>query len=360
MELYQASNQLFNRPEDECFDSLESMHEKTLNRAISEVEFEVNLSDGKFLSTDQHSLGITFSPESAPFKLTAFSAEQLSQDLKVPFSYVNRLPEELALQCLNHGLKSFPRKDNSLALLNTEALEIRTITSQKYSRIYDHEIIKHLIDNLDQDNWGIAPTWDGSKRGLYSGDRDMFIFMINGGSYVTDGFGDLGIHRGFFVRNSEVKASSLEITTFLHRGICGNHIVWGAENVVSSRIRHIGDDAFDKFKYAMNQLTMFTDSSSSKEEENIRTFMNTKLGNNKDETVESVRKMFRTNIIGKKDLESSYSIGEQYADIDSPPNTAWGIANAITRYSQNKYPEHQNKRNSLDRVAGMILDKVIS
>lgn len=355
-ELYQASNQLFSRPDDECFPDMETLHKHVLNRSINDIEMAVNMREQAEFTAHDDTLGLNVL--GIPMNLTQYSASQFCTDLGIPFKYINELPQQLALENFNHGLSQFPRDAESIVLVNgvSSSPVIRAVTSEKYARIYDHEIVSRLMDLPD--NWNVAPTWTGEVKGLYAGDRDMFVFLIDGGSYVTDGWGDQGIHRGFFVRNSEVRASSLEITTFLHRGICGNHIVWGAENIVRQSIRHVGN-ALEQFSDAMEDLKRFAGSSGQKEEEKIRELIRIKLGNDKEETVDSVRKMFSANLIGKKDLEQSYDIGEEYAEVDGAPNTAWGLSNAITRYSQVKFPNHQNKRNALDKVSGRILDKVL-
>ena len=353
-ELYTASNELFKRPDDECFPTMEALYQHVLDRSFKDMELAINVKeDAQFIKSDD-TLGLNL--KGYPVDLSQFSAEQFCADLKIPFNYVNGLPQDIALENFNHGLKTFSRDEESIILMNSGEGNpiIRAVTSERYARIYDHEVVKRLMDLPD--NWNIAPTWEGDDKGLYAGDRDMFVFLIDGGSYVTDGFGDKGIHRGFFVRNSEVRASSLEITTFLHRGVCGNHIVWGAENVIEKRIRHVGD-ALEQFQEAMADLHRFTQSSGKEEEEKIRVVMNTKLGNDKDETVEAVRKMFRNTVIGKKDLERSWDLADQFEEL---PNMAWGMAQGITRLSQEKYPNHQNKRSQLDRVSGRILDKVLS
>lgn len=356
VELMQAATELFVRPEDECFPNLSELYAYVYNRSKQELSSTINLREtARFVESDgEIALQIG---NGNPIALTNYSAEQICGDLKIPFKYLNELPIDLALDNLNCGLARFRRERESVLLLSPreDDYSLRTITSDLYTRIYDHEVVKYLLDNLG-DEWRIAPTWEGLDRGLYAGDRDMFIFLINGGSYVEDGWGNSSLHRGFFVRNSEVKACSLEITTFLHRGICGNHIVWGAEGVTNTRIRHVGD-AVDKFREAMRDLLAFTDSSAHKDLEDIERAKRARLGATKDEVVDKIRSMFRSGCLGKKLLEEAYDLAMAF---DEDARVAWGMSNGLTRLSQDKFPAYQNKRAEIDRFAGLLLTKVLT
>ena len=72
--------------------------------------------------------------------------------------------------------------------------------------------------------------------GLYASDRDVFMFLIDEDHPIE--VRNERLSRGLFIWNSEVGKSSFGLTTFLYRYVCGNHIVWGAENVKEIRIRH--------------------------------------------------------------------------------------------------------------------------
>ena len=94
--------------------------------------------------------------------------------------------------------------------------------------------------------------WSGKPSGLYASDHDVFAFLVDGGSVVEEpeGFGHRPsqLHRGFFVRNSETGAGLFELCFFLFRVVCGNHIIWDAENVMRFRIRHnrLAPEHFDR------------------------------------------------------------------------------------------------------------------
>jgi hypothetical protein len=61
--------------------------------------------------------------------------------------------------------------------------------------------------------------------------------MIDGGSLLEAG-PRAKLHRGFFLWNSEVGSASFGLMTFLFNCVCGNNIVWGAQEVNKLVIRH--------------------------------------------------------------------------------------------------------------------------
>jgi hypothetical protein len=190
--------------------------------------------------------------------------------------------------------------------------------------------------------------------GIYGGDRNIFIFRVNPDIRLDNGSKD-GLGRGFFVRNSEVGDASFELVAFWYAYICGNHIIWGAEQVVEKRIKHVGTArgrAFDAMRVdldAMSQVDMKAEEAMLKR---ARTLV---IGNDKDEIVDLV---FRTKKIAgltKKNAETAYDLAEQYAesDGDGDPTTAWGYAQGLTRLSQTS--KYADERTSLDRAAGQVL-----
>jgi hypothetical protein len=78
--------------------------------------------------------------------------------------------------------------------------------------------------------------------GAYLGDRDMFLFLVDGNRDLDDptDSSHAGLFRGFILRNSDVGAAALTLDVFLFRAVCGNHIIWGFQHVVGFRRRHVG------------------------------------------------------------------------------------------------------------------------
>ena len=62
--------------------------------------------------------------------------------------------------------------------------------------------------------------------GAYLGDRDMFLFLVDGNRALDDPTDrtDTGLFRGFILRNSDVGAAALSLDVFLFRAVCSNHV----------------------------------------------------------------------------------------------------------------------------------------
>jgi len=353
-----ASRELFKREDDEIFETVDSYYDFLKRRAERSVSIDRNLSETKF-SFDESGKPILTNTNGQKVLLTDWSMRQLSSELDIPFQYINRCPSDLAEDNINYFLERRVRATDTLYLEKdpTNVPIVRAITSNQYARIFDYEVAGHLLDLGD--NWKIPLTWDKDPRGLYAGDRDMFAFMIDGGSFVDEKNVDGAIHRGFFMRNSEVKNGSFSIQTFLHRGVCGNHIVWNASNIRLSRVIHKGDDARTNAFRELNEfLTVFAATDMKEEAVKIQKAKTLSLGKTEEEVVSSVRKAVTNNLIGKKTITAAYNEAAMNFSTDGDPRTAWGFVNGLTRLSQKN--ANADTRMKMDRASGIILDKVLS
>jgi hypothetical protein len=121
---------------------------------------------------------------------------------------------------------------------------LQAVTSPTYGRIWDADVadaVGQLVDRSGGRWFNPKAYVPGSNEvrpsGLYASDHDIFIFMIDGGSFLDAG-PRAQLHRGFIVGNSEVGARTMYLIQFMHNGVCGNHIIWGASNVNEIVIRH--------------------------------------------------------------------------------------------------------------------------
>jgi hypothetical protein len=56
----------------------------------------------------------------------------------------------------------------------------------------------------------------------------------------------------------------------------------------------------------------------------------------------------------RKTLESAYYMAERHEDTDGNPHTPWGMAQGLTRVSQEL--EYADARTKVDRAAGKVLE----
>jgi len=358
MELYHATKQWSERPADERFQSLDVMLATTKAYADAAATKEVPWVDLRVEAVDAD-LSLV-GKAGVPARLTNYAFKQLAARVKAPAQYLAALPATLAAQNLNHGLKN--KTDGTAQLLFHEngTLVLRAATSEQYERIWNYEVIQRLIDlSQKQDleparqtfNWSDAEMSSeqiaAAPRSLYASDHDMFAFLMSRTKDVTDPMGQT-LRRGVIVTNSEVGDCSLGVMGFWFRDVCANHIIWGAQNLATIRIAHRGEIR-SKFFDAEVQVRRYLDADTSFETAAFTQVMK-RIASTKDEVLDT---LFGKRSLGltRTALDASYDAVQ--VEQDGDPRTVWGMAQGITRYSQQT--PYADKRTELDRAAGKLL-----
>jgi hypothetical protein len=382
MELFKASNQWQNRPDDERFASLEDLH-----AAVSSYRKDARTASVPFntLRTEAREGEVVLvGKTNQPARLTNWAFGQVATSVGAPGAYLRTLPATLAAQNLNHGLaKTDDRSDRQLLLHTNGSLLARALTSDKYTRIWNSDISWRLLQ-LPEQGWQVPPARPArsdqkgtrpataadvlrgagfglsiqigdliAPAGLYASDHDMFAFLVNNDKRISEPGNPDGLARGFFVENSEVgNGKAFKITRFMYRHVCGNHIVWGAQQVSELRIKHIGDADDRAFQQIQVELTKYANDSASDDEARIRTAANFILGATKDEVLD---RLFNVKALGlsRVKLEAAYDLTVECEPAAVNPNSAWGVAQGITRLSQQS--AYADERTGLDKAAGRVL-----
>lgn len=352
MELFKANKQWSTRPADERFPDLESLLSATRAYAETAREADVKWSELRVeaINGDVRLMGRT----SQPGTLTHWSFGQLAARVAAPADYLRKLPATLAAQNLNHGLADRAvNKDGSAQLLVHEngSLLVRAVTSDKYMRIWNHEVAERLCE-LEPMGWEPAVpdirTKDVIETALYASDHDLFAFLRNPDLTIEEKGGG-AVYRGIIYENSEVGSGALKATRFLYREMCGNHIIWGASDVIDLSLRHVGSirEKMQRWEVA---LTEYANSSASDDEAMIARSQRAVIADTKEGVLD---RLFGIKSLGlsRKQLDTSYEAVN--ADQDGDPRTVWGFAQGITRYSQTI--PYADKRHDIDRAAGRVL-----
>lgn len=368
-DLMAASHQWATRPADERFETLDALYKhcadayaaaQTANVVVKETTAEVEGND------------IVLATTAGKMRFNNWSFNQMSTRLGAPGSYLSTLPAELAVQNLNYNIT---QSDGVISQLyfDSKTLTARAFTSPTYARVPNYEVVKRIQELPG--NWVVPParpamegqpgtriaTEEDCKcstlikpgdtiapAGLYGSDRDMFVFMVDPGNRIDDGTEE-GLSRGFFIRNSEVGDRSLSIVKFRYRYTCGNHIVWGAEQVEKVKHKHYGN-INDRYFASMALLKAYAEESAEKDIAMIKSAKAKELGASRDEVVDFV---FGKKWLGRKMAESAFTAAEEHSDVDGSPRSLWGFSQGITRISQ-KSP-YANERAELDAASGKVL-----
>lgn len=294
--------------------------------------------------------------------MTPWAFDQVCRILGAPKNYVgSKTNIDLAVECLNDdvvqasevfGSKTF----TALQQIGENSL-LRALTSTRYSRIWDSQITHQFIEHTDND---VVPagylagggTSNPEKTGLYTSDRDAFWFMANENDPIDINGEQLS--RGIIVWNSEVGHSAIGYTSFLYRYICGNHIVWGAQNVVTRKRRHVG-----KVNPVFQDLPQIIETLCTKNDDNtefervIKAAQEAAFWSTEEDGVEKLRKRG----MPAKDAKSAIANAVLDANLtNGDPKSLWGTVQGITRYSQGV--KFQERRLALDTMAGELLTLV--
>jgi hypothetical protein len=354
MELYQANRQWAERPADERFPSLEAMHAVTRAYAQQAAEKEVPWPD---VRVDVVGEDLTLVGKAGvPAILTHYAFGQLAARVGAPAGYLRGLPPTLAAQNLNHGLKSKGDGNALLLFHQNTGLVLRAATSERYARLWNHEVLARLIDLSA--TTALVParqtmTWDGSPLpevrppALYASDHDMFAFVMTPERAVVDPVGKT-LFRGLIVTNSEVGDRSLGLLGFWFRDLCTNHIIWGAEQIADIKLAHVGAIK-DKWSEATVRARKYLDADTSFERAKFAQ-LTVQIAGTKETVLDTLFNR-RTLGLSRKTLDAAWEavVPEQ----DGDPRTVWGFAQGLTRHAQAR--PYADERYDLDRAAGKLL-----
>lgn len=390
MELFHASNQWSTRPDDERFSSLEEMRDACWDYAQNAAEATAPFNTLR-VEADGSEIKL-IGKQNAPARFTHFSFEQFCRriNLRNPqgetvanvAQTMRALPPTLAASVLNYGLAARKQEntyDANLLFHQNGGLMVRSLMTEAYQRIWNWELCERLIQ-LREDGWRVPPARPAradqkgirkateadlldardfglsiklgdliAPAGLYASDHDMFAFMVNERFRINDGT-EGGLSRGVFYENSEVGDRAIRRTTFRYRHVCGNHIVWGAQDVKVLKIAHTGN-VKNKLAEVEADLIEYLNGAASIEEAQIASAKSKTLGATKDEVIDALFNL-RAPFLTKKVLTRAYDACEEHED-KLNPRSVYGMVQGITRISQET--PYADERANLDRAAFKVL-----
>lgn len=367
------ARELATRPADERFLTIDGMiehcrHEKNHTREVTYSLRDLNATVGLAYSGPTTDITTTATPTvmlespKATARMTHWSFGQLARTIGAPASYLRELPPQLAAECINYGLHDSAEAGTTANLLvrmpnGTPEPTIRACTSETYGRSWDADLLdgaNRLIfqrGSINGHDWKNAPTWDGESPAGFRGDRDSFVLQIDGGSIVEDPSARQGegqMFRGVMMRNSEVGAAGVTLEVVMMRFICGNWMLWGSAVGHEYRRRHVGKNVVrDVISELRTMAYKFTNRSAQADEQLVKLLIEHELAHTKEAVIDALTTMKLT----KADAEAAYEKCERYER--ASPRSFWGIAQGITRLSQDR--PHTDARYVLDQIASATL-----
>jgi hypothetical protein len=356
---YTAHREWARRPPDERYASVHALAEAARARRIRTDARITETVDLQVQAVTADALAI--SDRSGPSRaLTHWSFEQLAGLAGAPPAYLRTLPAPIASDAINYGLQRADRGQHQLFADRDEPWTVHAITSPRYARVHHDELADRVLDLMAQ-----HPAWHlplgykdgvfGAERvpsGAYLGDRDMFLFLVDGNRSLddpTDG-SQAGLFRGFILRNSDVGAAALSLDMFLFRAVCSNHIIWGFHHVAGFRRRHIGASIHHAWTHSLREVRAALDADLADDRTILLRATSQELGATREKVIDAV--VQRLDLPRKHALDA-YTMAEQH---ETNPRSVWGYVQGLTRLSQ--HTPWQDTRFTLDRAASRLLATV--
>ncbi len=309
-----ASQELFRRSPDECFASLDALHDHCRGQREASQDLwhrpqDVTLTHDLTLCVDD---GVEYRPND-------WSFTQICRLAGVSKDTLNRLSQKTASKALQETL---PQSDKPLQLLATGDL-LRSVHGVAYTRLWNAELLDAVRSVAD----GFGPPQKGCNdaTGLYCGEQDLFAFLIDPTGWAE--INGEAFAPGFFVWNSEVGRRSLGIQTFWFQRICQNHIVWDAIEVADFSRKHTAN-----VREGLTEITRIVQTLAAKRDERrdgfvqvMRKAMSERLGTDAEEVGQVLAKEGIPRGLAKKALE----IAQQQGAF-----TIFSVVDALTRLTQ--------------------------
>ena len=356
---YTAHREWATRPPDERYATVNALYQAAHARRACTEERDIDTVDLRTEAVPTDDL-VVHGASGTTASLTHWSFGQLATIASAPPNYLRTLPASIASSAINYGLRRQRREQQQLLIERTAPWTVHAITSPRYARVHHDELASRVLDLM-----ALHPAWHlplgykdgeyGAERipsGAYLGDRDMFLFLVDGNRALDDPTDrtDTGLFRGFILRNSDVGAAALSLDVFLFRAVCGNHIIWGFQHVAGFRRRHVGASIQDAWTTSLDGVRAALDADTADDRTVVLRATRQELGANRDAVLEAVVQRLD---LSQKQAAEAYTLAEEH---ETNPRSIWGFVQGLTRLSQ-KTP-WQDGRYVLDRAASRLLATV--
>jgi hypothetical protein len=356
---YTAHREWATRPPDQRYASVEALHDAA--RARRDRTMERDIETGEFRTEPAGDHGLALYESSGPTAaLTHWSFEQLATIAGAPPKYLRSLPAPIASAAINYGLRRLRRSQHQLFVDRDAPWTVHAITSSRYARVHHDELAGRVLDLMvDHPAWHLPLGYKdgvyGAERvpsGAYLGDRDMFLFLVDGNRDLEDPTDSThaGLFRGFILRNSDVGAAALTLDLFLFRAVCSNHVIWGFQHVAGFRRRHVGASIQEAWTTSLDSVRAALDADPSADRTLLQRSTTLELGPTRDAVLDAVTQRLQ---LSRKQATEAFTLAEQH---ETNPRSVWGYAQGLTRLSQRT--PWQDGRFALDQAASRLFATV--
>lgn len=357
-----VSTQWANRPNDERFLTLESLHQKVSARHSMSSEACIAIDACQVVPTTGDEIEIIDhrSEQGHSFgQLTNYAFGQLCARGGAPAGFLRKLPAELA--CINlqwslENRETVNAEGNDVKILTrvNGSTNIAAINGPGYGRIWEEQVTGALLATIDQSVWKV-PAASYSKSDplrattLYASDRDIFIFLVNESAGIDADGGT--IKKGFYVWNSETGSATFGIACFLYDYVCDNRIIWGQREFKELKIRHTAGGPHRFVASAVPQLQSYLGSSVSVIEQTIRAAKSREVGKDPAAVQSWLKARGFTTAFARKGMAAAEADPRNYN-----PRSVWGLVQGLTDAAHEI--KNTDDRLAIESKAGALLDSI--
>jgi hypothetical protein len=365
-EVLDAHRQWASRPADEAVFTVEELLKRTAAIKASSLEVDGVPWSTLSVTAKQDDLCLSRGAGSVVFNnysLGQFCGLPVGNESVAPHGFITQLSAKLAADVLNERIAAkIARKADATLLVQDRTL--RSITSDAYARVWDHELAERIADLCQRSTWQPAEAFkraggQSNGRGVatssvpalplgWVGDRSMFVALVDyEGVIKSDGN---TYARFFLLSNSEVGAGSLKITFGLMDFACCNFILWGCTDVYEANFRHTKSIHERWAALSAGLPRQLSADSQATILDGIRAARGHLLGEKPDQVVAVVQ---AATTLPKMLVTSAFELAQKagrYGD----PRSVWGMVNGLTEASQ-ATTEHADKRAIIDAKAAQLM-----
>jgi len=254
----------------------------------------------------------------------------LANRLRVPFTYLERCPDDLQAENLNHWLNQERKVRETFFLRFNGQKDVRAVFTDRYTAIDNREILARMPD------LGFRPEQEVQ----YMLDDGMMVVKVPEYAKSFEVALKDSVVPGLSIGNSEIGFLSFTIECFYLRLVCTNGMVVPV-SVGQSRFKHISRKAFEALPETIRQVA----ESSNRQQAQMVISVNTPV-HNPVQTIESFNKRFGLTLAEGAMVKASFA--------QEPGETMWNVIQAYTGSA--RAPELTvEAAYRLERVGGQIL-----
>ncbi len=369
-DIVDVSRQWASRSPDEAVFSIEELLLRTEHNKRSSAHKSGVSWDSLHVAADGERLGLVGQGGTPAY----FSNWSLSQLCSLPSSdgagglapagFLGKLSASTAAQILNERMAAGigRKREANLLVKRNGSLQLRAITTDAYTRVWDHDLALRVADLCEGSSWGPAEAFKragdsghafgqaGKHDALplgWVGDRSMYVCLVDyDGVIHSDGN---TYARFFLLSNSEVGAGSLKVTFGLLDFVCCNMILWGCTEVYEANFKHTRSihERWAEISGGFNRQL-----SADNRSEILEGIQGARRVLIADSQPEVIAKVQAVTDLPRKLVSGAYDVAaeaQRYGD----PRSVWGMVNGLTELSQTT--SFADQRSAIDLKASRLL-----